>query len=470
MKVFDRLDRYQRQNLCLLFAVGLCFWSSLSVLLPTLPLYIEKILGGTPHQVGLVMGSFAIGLLLFRPWLGQLADRRGRRIVLLIGTAAVAIAPLGYLGLGWTSGRLPLPELLTQSEQTHWLFSPRPIEVMAALRAFHGISIAAFTTAYVALVTDLAPPKNRGELIGYMSLVNPIGLAIGPAIGGFLEMQVGYAALFLLATGLGTVGWLGSLKIDSGNFHHKDRLPSSLEPQSTNLPVSTLQSVTPQPAIQQARMRGSYWQLLFSPPVRVPAIVLLLVGIVFGTLVTFVPLLIEETGIGLNAGLFYTASAIASFSVRIFAGRASDRYGRGRFITLSLCLYALSMVVLQVANSATVFLLAGAIQGMGFGLLIPLMAALIADRCYPHERGRMFSLCMIGFDSGIALAGPLLGIAAQEIGYSAMFSIAALLALLATAVFVTQASKDLRHSLRFALSNAKDAYALEGVSAEPAGR
>ena len=43
------------------------------------------------------MGSFAIGLLLFRPMLGKLADDRSRKLVLLIGVAVVAIAPLGYL-------------------------------------------------------------------------------------------------------------------------------------------------------------------------------------------------------------------------------------------------------------------------------------------------------------------------------------------------------------------------------------
>ena len=78
-----------------------------------------------------------------------------------------------------------------------------------------------------------------------------------------------------------------------------------------------------------------FWQLLNSPRIRVPTIMLLLVGIAFGTLSTFVPLFIEETGVNFNAGLFYTAAAIASFSIRVLIGRASDRYGRGLFISIS---------------------------------------------------------------------------------------------------------------------------------------
>jgi len=49
-----------------------------------------------------------------------------------------------------------------------------------------------------------------------------------------------------------------------------------------------------------------------------------------------VPLFIKSVGVDLN-GLFYTAAAIKRFSVRIIVGRASDRYGRGLFI--SICLY-----------------------------------------------------------------------------------------------------------------------------------
>lgn len=93
MKVFLTFDAKLRRNLVILFAAGLLFWSSLTTLLPTLPLYVEYV-GGTKQQIGLVMGCFAIGLLLFRPWLGQLADRRSRKLVLLIGLGATAIAPL----------------------------------------------------------------------------------------------------------------------------------------------------------------------------------------------------------------------------------------------------------------------------------------------------------------------------------------------------------------------------------------
>jgi MFS family permease len=79
---------------------------------------------------------------------------------------------------------------------------------MIAIRAFHGLSIAAFVVAYSALVLDLAPPANRGELLGYMTLVNPIGLALGPALGGFLYEATGFTTAFLaMGAAGGLPGW-----------------------------------------------------------------------------------------------------------------------------------------------------------------------------------------------------------------------------------------------------------------------
>ena len=60
MKAFNTFDANLRKNLLMLFAAGLFFWSGLASLLPTLPLYIEHI-GASKQEIGIVMGSFAIG-------------------------------------------------------------------------------------------------------------------------------------------------------------------------------------------------------------------------------------------------------------------------------------------------------------------------------------------------------------------------------------------------------------------------
>lgn len=146
--------------------------------------------------------------------------------------------------------------------------------------------------------------------------------------------------------------------------------------------------------------------------------------------------------------------------MRLIAGRASDRYGRGLFITISLIFYTVAMLFLWTANSASMFLLAATLEGIGAGILIPMVAAILVDRAMPQERGRIFSVCMVGFDLGIAIAGPVLGLLAEQVGYRNMFGFAAGLTFLAIIIFLTQSSKDLPHSLRFALGRGKDIYAL----------
>jgi MFS family permease len=401
-----------RRNLGVLFTAGLLFWSGLAALLPTLPLYI-KATGVTDQTVGFVMGAFAIGLIPSRGWLARLADNRGRKIVLLIGMSAVAFAPLGYI--------------TTQS-----------IPLLFTIRAFHGLSIAAFAVAYNALIVDLAPSHQRGEVIGYMSLVTPIGMAVGPAIGGFSQAWLGFTPMFLIASSLGMLGLV-----------------------CTNQVKETFQAETL--SSEQPKSKQLFWRLLASPRIQTPAIVLLLIGLTFGCLSTFVPLFIRDTGVDLNVGLFYTAAAIGSFSARLLVGPASDRYGRGVFISLSLVLYMVAMVMLWRAHTASMFLLAGVIEGTGAGTLIPMMAALMADRSYADERGRTFGICMIGFDTGIAMAGPLLGTVATYIGYRSLFGICAGLAFAGLLIFLTCSSKTMSRSLQFASGLGLDAYAVEDL-------
>jgi MFS family permease len=409
LKAFNTFDAQLRRNLLVLFTAGLLFWSSMSSLLPTLPLYIDDV-GASKQEIGIVMGSFAIGLLLSRPMLGRLADERGRKIVLLIGTIVAAIAPFGYLA--------------TQS-----------IPLLILVRIFHGISIAAFTTGYSALIADLAPAETRGEIIGYMSLTAPLGLAIGPALGGYLQATSGYGILFLLSAELGFFALLGIVQV-------------------TNPPVHKGQTKT------EGR---NFWQILVSPRVRIPTIVMLLVGLSVGAVHTFVSLFLKSTEVDFNGGLFFTAAAISSFSIRLFAGKASDRFGRGLFITFGIFCYVLALILLWQADSAIVFLLAAIAEGGGGGTLISMMITMMADRSLPQERGQVFAICIAGLDLGIAIAAPLLGIIAELVGYRDMFGYGAVITSVALIIFLTQSSKDLSKSLRFALGLAPDAYALKNL-------
>lgn len=408
-----------------MFVAGLCFWAGLAGLLPVLPLYIERF-GASGQQIGFVMASFAIGLLTMRPMMARMTDERGRKPVLLVGLVAIAIAPILY----WLVPFLSERTWQISFGDAHWQINSA-IVLMMLFRAFHGLSIAAFVTAYSALVADVAPSDQRGELIGYMSLVNPIGMAIGPALGGYLQAGSGFTQVFIVMATLGAVGCVCAVII-----------------------------AEPDQERQASRRTAAFWSLMWMPAVRVPALILFLVGLAFGGLSTFVPLFARESSFTLNIGLIYTASAIASFSIRLLVGKASDRYGRGPFLTIGLVFYSISMFALWLAQSESAVLFAATLQGMGAGMLIPMVAALMADRSRPGERGLMFGLCLTGFDLGIALAGPIMGRVADLTSYRDIFGVAGLMTFLGLIVFVTTSSKDINQSLQFSLKGGKDIYAV----------
>jgi MFS family permease len=197
----------------------------------------------------------------------------------------------------------------------------------------------------------------------------------------------------------------------------------------------------------------------------IPTLTLLLVGITFGSIASFVPLFIRQVSPTLNVGAFYTAAAIASFSIRIFVGKASDRLGRGVFIPLGLLCYGISMGVLCTAENEWAFLAAGFSEGCGGGILIPTMAALIADRSPKDSRGSLFSLCMAGFDLGIGIAGPMLGTVVRQMGYQQLYGLTGMGMGLAIVIFMTGNNRTVKQSLAFACGQGKDANA-EPMSTE----
>ncbi|MEM9273248.1 MAG: MFS transporter [Cyanobacteria bacterium P01_F01_bin.143] len=405
------LEPQTKYNLLLLFVAGLFFWISVSCLLSTLPTYVQDV-GATTEEVGRVMGSFAIGLLLFRPWLGQVADRRSRKLVILIGTLVTGIAPLGYI------------------------FFPT-ILGLAATRAFHGISIAAFTIGYSALVVDFAPRLQRATLIGYMNLVVPLGMGIGPALGSFLVESISYELLFTVSASCGLVSLILASQLKRNSQDYFNAQAETIDHQK----------------------RSSFAQLAQDPALITPAVILLIIGVIFGSLVAFLPLYVRYLDFNFNVGFFYTMTAISGFSVRLFIGQFADRYGRGLAISGSCICYLVSMILLAIANNPAILLCSALIEGLAGGIAIPMLLALISDRSNRHEQGKIYALCLGGFDVGLAIAGPVLGKLEQTLNYRGLFFLVAILAAIALIIFMSASSKSRSHSLKFALGLEADLYA-----------
>jgi MFS family permease len=375
-----------RRAFVVLWLATLLFYLGFQLLLPVIPLYAAS-LGAREADVGFIMGAFAFAAMVLRPLAGDLADRLGRRPLVLLGTAIFALAPLGYAAVG------SIPGLLL-------------------LRLFHGTGMGVGPTAATVVATDLTPPERRGAAMGAYGLASAVALAAGPYVGGELARRAGFTPTFLVATAIEIAALLLAWT-----------LPETR-------PVGGLASVRAPVPARSASARGAlarFWRRWFSSAALFPSGLVLALYVSYGGLATLLPLFAERRRLG-NPGLFFTVFALVSLVVRSPAGRLSDRLGRRAVIAPALALAGTSLVLLGLATSPAAFLGSAALYGLGFGAGQPALLAMTADRVTPAERGRAMGTLYTAWELGIFGGSILLGLCAMRLGYEAAWWIAAALA------------------------------------------
>ena len=141
---------------------------------PLLP-EIESRTGAGDEALGLALAAYAIPILFISLPVGRLADRLGRRPLLLGG---LVLTGLGSILIA-TSGALA------------------PLLVG---RAVQGLGSTLSWVAALALVSDLARPGRKGEAIGFALAANSLGAIGGPALGGIVGGTISFEAPFILVS------------------------------------------------------------------------------------------------------------------------------------------------------------------------------------------------------------------------------------------------------------------------------
>ncbi len=146
-----------------------------SMLLPLLPYFVTHF-GVSAEVVGILMATFSLCQLISGPLWGNASDRIGRKKVLVISQIGATI--------GWA--------MLAFAHTIQWVFIARIVEGISG----GNIGI---TQAYVA---DVVEPKDRARAFGFIGATFAAGMVFGPAGGGLLFARYGFAAPFLVASGL----------------------------------------------------------------------------------------------------------------------------------------------------------------------------------------------------------------------------------------------------------------------------
>lgn len=353
----------------------LVLFTGFYLLLPTLPLFIKN-MGGTETQVGLAAGAFTLTAVVFRPIVGGLLDRYGRRPFMIWGLLLFILAMCLY---NWVS----------------------VIAMLLVLRVLHGVGWAFSTTAVSTSITDIIPAPRRGEGMGWFGMAMTVAMAIGPTLGLWVLADGKYHSLFWLATMLSVGAFLLVLTT---------RIP---EPQKS----------------------ASRKIVLFEKSVLPLTVALFFLSVAYGGITTFLPL--YGASIQVNSGTFFLVYALALTLARPIAGKLSDRLGEAYVIIPGLGVTVLSLVVLGFSENLFGVIAAAALYGIGFGSAQPALQAANLRLAPPDKRGVASASFMTAFDLGIGLGSIILGLVSQYTGYEVLFFVCAGSVFVSAMIFLT---------------------------------
>jgi MFS family permease len=355
----------------------------LNIISPALPAFGRHFNIGF-GLVGLMITAFGLGRVALSLPAGLLADRAGRRIVLILGPLIVAAASVAAA-------------------------FATSFSAIVVWRFFQGCGSALFTTAAMTAMVDVGGRQRRGRALSMFQSAMLIGTGLGPTVGGFLTHAwglrapfVGYAIVATLAA-----AWVYAVVPEV----HPGRADATHRPDA--------RADSPPPARR----------------IDFILVVLLAFGLFFtraGGRTTMIPLLadsrlhIDAVHVGVILGLVALMNVAALYP----AGMLVDALGRKRLIVPGLLLISGALVVLGAAPSYAVLLLGAVLLGASTGVGAPAPAAYMADINPPGRTGAALGLYRMAGDVGFLLGPMTLGFIADHVGVGAAFYVNA--ALLAT--------------------------------------
>jgi MFS family permease len=273
-------------------------------------------------------------------------------------------------------------------------------------RLLNGIGWGAVTAATATVAADLAPSNRRGTILGIYGTVTGLALAVSPSAGIWLSKQVSLNTSFVLAAVFGFGAAIAIL------FLH-----------------------APTPARPANRGNLGIGQM-FSAAAIAPASIMLCFTLIYGTVLTFIPLVTIDRGLG-DSGPFFAVFAVALIFLRISGGGLSDRLGRFAVIGPGFVSCAVAMVVLAYARNQPLLLTGAILFAIAFAFIQPATQAWAVDRSPDHARATTLSTVVAAQDFGISFGAIGAGFIAEAFGYTTLFLVATIVAACGLAVAIS---------------------------------
>jgi DHA1 family multidrug resistance protein-like MFS transporter len=351
-------------NLIVLWLGQFLVMSGMTMIIPFISLYLQEDLGITdPNAVAwwanAIFASNFITAFIAQPLWGGLADRYGRKIMLLRSGFGMAVV-----------------FILMGSATSAWQ--------LLLLRMLNGV-IAGFIPAATALMAASAPKARMGFAMGTMQSGAVAGTILGPFIGGLLAEWVGYRPIFYITGSLLFVSSLLAWILVKESFQSKE--------------------IKGQPRVT---LLMSFRQLVKAP--QIPALFAVTVGIQVAMLssLLLIPLFVQELHgthrLAFYAGLVGSVTGFANMAASPVLGRFADRMGYEKVLTVCLIGAALSFIPQAWVDNVWQLLASRFLLGLFMGGMLPSVNALLRSYTPDGMESRAF-----GFNSSFLSLGNILG-------------------------------------------------------------
>jgi DHA1 family multidrug resistance protein-like MFS transporter len=353
-----------RRTLAIMVAVQFSTTFGFSFFHPFLPLYVRHLGSTTGLGVevlsGLVFSGQAMTMAIVSPFWGALADRFGRKPMVIRASLGSAVTVL-LMGLAQSA------------------------EQLVGLRIVQGL-VSGTISASAALVASVTPREHSGYAMGMLQVGLWSGVAVGPLVGGVLSDLVGFQVTFAVTSLLLVLAGAGVWF-------------------SVDEPFVRSQQV-------QAGMFGflrDWRRVLSSPRLDFTLALRFLAGLGRSTLEPVLPLFVlalagSMARVGTSTGLVVGAASVATTVTSVWLGRLGDRVGHGRVALVSGIGTAIFLGASALVQTVWQLLVLHALAGACFGGLLPSLSALLAVHSKSGDEG-----CVYGIDSSMTSAGRALG-------------------------------------------------------------
>ncbi|MFC2011110.1 MFS transporter [Chloroflexota bacterium] len=350
---------YREKNLQIIFAVTLMAVLSVSSITPVFPDVMRQLdIKGT--QVGLLVTFFTLPGIILSPVLGVLADRLGRKRIL--------VPSLFLFGVAGTACAFT-----------------RDFHTLLALRVFQGIGAASLGSINVTIIGDIYSGQERTEAMGLNASVLSIGTAAYPAIGGALAI----------------LGW---------------QYPFALPIVALPIGIIVLISLhNPEPRNRQSLKDyiGSTWAYLKNLKViALFAAGVLTFIILYGAFLTYFPLLLADSfsASSLIIGGLMSAMSLITAVVSSQLGRISRWLSQGVIIKLAFVIYAIALFLIPLMPNLWLLLIPVVIYGVAHGAMVPSIQIAVSGMAPLEYRAAFMSINTTMLRLGQTIGPPLMAL------------------------------------------------------------